>query len=136
METIKGNLILKENTTFNEDLKVEGSIIGDYNLTVLGDINCLNIHCNNIDCNNIDCLDIDCFNIDCFNIDCLDIHCNDINCLDINCNDINYYAVCFAYNNIKCKSIKGRRKNSKHFVLDGEIIIKEEKKCKEWGKLK
>ena len=35
--------------------------------------------------------------------------------------DISYYAVCFAYNSINCKSIKGRLDNSKHFVLDGTI---------------
>ena len=38
----------------------------------------------------------------------------------------NYYAVCVAYNNIECKSIKGRRKNSKHFVLDGKLEVKED----------
>jgi hypothetical protein len=46
----------------------------------------------------------------------------------LNCKeDVSYYAVAFAYNNIKCKSIKGRRKNARHFVLDGEIEISGEK---------
>ena len=37
--------------------------------------------------------------------------------------DINYWAVCYARNSFKCKSIKGRRKNCKHFCLDNEIQI-------------
>jgi hypothetical protein len=87
MKTIKGNLILKKDTTFNEDLRVEGSILGKdgakYSLIVRGNINAWNI----------------------------------------NAWDISYYAVCFAYKNITCKSIKGRRDNCKHFVLDEKIEI-------------
>lgn len=30
-----------------------------------------------------------------------------------------------TYFNIKCNSIKGRRKNAKHFVLDGKIEVLE-----------
>jgi len=71
MKTIKGNLILKEDTTFNEDLKVEGNISGYYNLKVIGDINCRDINCGNIDCWDIDCRDIDCRDI---------IFCNKIKC--------------------------------------------------------
>lgn len=44
-----------------------------------------------------------------------------INAGDINAWDINYYAVCFAYRIFKCKSIKSRRENSRHFCLDNEI---------------
>ena len=58
------------------------------------------------------------------NINARDINALDINALDINANNINYYAVCFAYNNITCTSIKGSRDNAKHFVLDGKITIK------------
>lgn len=48
---------------------------------------------------------------------------------DINARNIKYWAVCFAYKNIKCKSIKGKRDNHKEpFVLDGTIEIKEDKK--------
>ena len=49
----------------------------------------------------------------------------DIDALNINADDIDYYAVCFAYYNIKCKSIKGRRKNAKHFVLDGKLEVEQ-----------
>ena len=74
MKTIEGNLILKKDTTFNEDLKVKGNIKGNFNLEVIGNIHCLNIDCLNIDCWNIHCRDINCWNIDCRNI----IYCNKI----------------------------------------------------------
>ena len=55
-----------------------------------------------------------------------DIHAHAINAIDIKANNISYYGVCFAYNSIKCKSIEGRRHNSKHFVLDGELEVEED----------
>ena len=58
------------------------------------------------------------------NINTRNINAYDINAYDINAWDISYYAVCFAYNNILCTSIKGHRKNAKHFALDGEITFK------------
>ena len=58
-----------------------------------------------------------------FNFD-LDVNSN-IEAYDINANNISYYAICFAYENIKCKSIKGRRKNHKHFVLDGVLEVED-----------
>ena len=45
---------------------------------------------------------------------------------NIKASNINYYVICFSYNNIECNSIKGRYPNSKHLVLDGELIIKGE----------
>ena len=53
-----------------------------------------------------------------------DITANDINAWNITAGDILYYAVCFAYQNIKCLSIKSKREVSKHFCLDGEITFK------------
>ena len=44
----------------------------------------------------------------------------------IEADDIDYYAVCFAYEDIHCRSIKGRRGNSRHFSLDGKVIIRGE----------
>ncbi len=38
---------------------------------------------------------------------------------------ISYYAIFISYNNIECESIEGRRQNSFHKCLDGELIIKE-----------
>ena len=71
----------------------------------------------------IDAKHIKAWNIDAWNIDAWDITAYDINAWDINTHNISYYAVCYAYNNIKCKSIKGRRKNAKHFVLDGKLEV-------------
>jgi len=65
MKTIKRDLILKKDTTFNESIKVEGSIRGDFNLKVVG----------NIDAGNIDAGNIDAGNIDAGNIDARDIIC-------------------------------------------------------------
>ena len=145
---IEGNLVLEKDTEFDESIEVSGSILGKdghrFNLKVEGDIDCnnidchnitcLDINCRNITCHNITCLDINCLDINCLDIDCLDINCLDIDCHDIDCNDIicnnidccgiRYYAVCVAYKNIRCKTIVGRRKNSRHFVLDGKIEIR------------
>jgi len=97
MKTIKGDLILTEDTTFNESIKVEGDIKGNYNLKVIGDINCLNINCLNINCLNINCWNIDCRNINCGNIDCWNINCGNIDCWNIIlCDEIKVKGKCIA----------------------------------------
>jgi hypothetical protein len=58
------------------------------------------------------------------NINAWNITARDITAWNINARDILYYAVCFAYQNIKCLSIKSKREVSKHFCLDGEITFK------------
>ena len=90
----------------------------------------LNIQAN-IDAKDIGALDIEALNIEACNIDASDIKAMNIEAWDINAwnieaQDISYYAVCFAYKNIKCKSIKGRRNNAKHFVLDGILEVENE----------
>lgn len=72
---------------------------------------------------NIKAWDINARNINAWNINAWNIDAR-----DINARDIIYYAVCFAYNSITCKSIQGCRDNHKHFVLDGEIIYKTKEK--------
>ena len=99
------------------------------------DINAWNIKAGNIkawdiNAGNIDAWDINAWNIKAWDINAGDIDARDINAGDINAGnidagDINYYAVAFAYKSIKVKSIKGSRENAKHFVLDGEIEIKD-----------
>jgi len=103
MKIIKGDLILKEDTIFNESIKVEGSIKGYFNLNVCGNIVCSNIDCRDIDCGNIDCGNIDCRNIDCGNIDCRNIDCRDIDCRNIDCLNID------CLNIVLCEKIKLRR---------------------------
>jgi hypothetical protein len=106
MKTINGDLILTEDTTFDESIKVEGDIKcdgGAWNLTVRGDIHCHDIHCHNIYCHDIHCHDIDCFDIRCRDIDCLDIVCNDIDCSNIDCHDIDCHNI--DCHNIDCDNI-------------------------------
>jgi len=119
MITIHGDLILEKDTEYNESLTVEGNILGKdvnrYNLKVCGDLDCLNLNCWNLDCRNLNCGDLDCWNL--------------------KAKKVLYYAVAFAYNNMEVESIKGRRENCKHFCLDGQITIKDEKpKCEKCGR--
>lgn len=51
------------------------------------------------------------------------INAYDISTRHINAGNIEYYAVCFAYHSIICKSITGERRNARHFCLDGDITI-------------
>ena len=80
----------------------------------------------NIDAVNINAYDIVAFDINANNINAHDIKAFDIKACNIDARDISYNAVCFAYNNIKCKSIRGRRENAKHFALDGKIEVEED----------
>jgi hypothetical protein len=84
-----------------------------------------------IDAGDINARDINAVNIDARNIDAWDINAWDINAWDIDARDITYYGVCFAYDNIECTSINGRKENAKHFCLDGEITIKKNTKKQE-----
>ena len=74
----------------------------------------------------INARDITAYDIKALNIKANDIGALDINAWDIEADNISYYAICFAYKNIKCKSISGRRKNHKHFVLDGKLEVEYE----------
>ena len=134
---------------FYEDKDLIDLVIFNFNLNVAAniiakDIKALNINAWNIDARHIEANNIDSVgNIDALNINANDIKANDIKASDINANNINanditardinswninarnidYHAVCFAYNNIRCKSIEGRKENAKHFVLDGILEI-------------
>jgi hypothetical protein len=98
------------------------------NITALNitarDITALNINVLNITAWDITALNINVWNINARDITASNITALNINVWNIKARDIDYYAVCFAYYNIECTSIKGRRVNAKHFVLDGKITIK------------
>ena len=102
-----------EKDVVNGTLKMCGDIKFEFDLNMDIDIKADNIKAYDIDANNIDANDI---------------KANDIKAYDISADNINYYAVCYAYNNLSCKSIKGKRKNCKHFCLDVDIKIKNQHK--------
>jgi len=110
-----GNLIIKDSVTF------------ECSFEIAGNINAGDITARDISAWNINAGDITARNISAWNITAGEIWtAGDIAAGDITAGDISYYAVCFSYQSFKCRSIKGRRNNSKHFCLDSEIkIIKE-----------
>ena len=75
---------------------------------------------------NILAYDIRGMDIRALDIRACDIKARDINVRNIEAVNISYYAACVAYQSIKCKSIKGRLENSKHFVLYGKLEVEEE----------
>ncbi|NCC71412.1 hypothetical protein EOM09_07580 [bacterium] len=128
--------IIDNQLTINDDVRFECDFdfpncniiawdinAGDINA---GDITADDINAGDITADDINAGDITAFDIKANNITAGDITADDINANNIIADNISYYAVCFAYYNIKCKSITGCRENSKHFCLDSEIKIKEE----------
>ena len=113
---------------FNFDLSIESDIkalsIVAWNINAK-DIDACNIIATDIHASNIDADNITARNINVWDIDACDIFAIDINASNIEAKNISYYAVCFAYYNIKCKSIIGRRENAKHFVLYGTLEVKD-----------
>ena len=92
---------------FNFDLNIGANIVAKH--IKAHNIRAWNINAWNIDAYDITTYDIYAYDISAHDIDALDINANDINANDINADTISYYAVCFAYNNIFCKFIKGRK---------------------------
>lgn len=103
---------------FNFDLDIGANIEA-------GSIDSLNICAKNIKACDIDTKDLNAINIEAWDIYARDIYACNIEADNIKARNISYFAVCFAYDNIKCKSIKGERENAKHFVLDGKLEIEE-----------
>ena len=116
LEEIQKYYVKETNTyVFKEDDRYIDLVIFNFDLDVNSNIEAYDINANNIDV----------YDIKASNINALDVDSDNICVRSINANNISYYAVCFAYNNIKCKSIKGRRKNHKHFVLDGKLEVED-----------
>ena len=86
-----------------------------------------NIYARNIYARNINALNINARDIYVCYLNANDIKAHDISTASINADNIDYYAVCYAYENIKCNSIKGRKYNAKHFVLDGKVEVENDK---------
>lgn len=106
---------------FDLDLDVDIEVKG--NITAR-DISAWNISAWDISAESINAWDINAWDINAVNINAVNINAGNISAGNISAKKITYYAVMFAYKNINAESIQGRRENSKHFVLDGEIKIK------------
>ena len=109
MKIIEGDLILKENTVFKEDIKVNGNILcegGPWNINAL----------------DINALDIDAWDINALDINARNINAWDINAWDIDALDISFCAVAIAYKTFKCKTWKAGRDNFVIKCLDSEIV--------------
>jgi len=102
------------------------------------DIKCENLNCGDIKCGDLTCGDLKCWNLTCRDLTCRDINCLNLTCLNLKCRDLSYFALCFAYQSIKCTSYKARREvHQKPICLDGELTIvkKEDDATKEAIKL-
>ena len=118
------SLVKEDNISINKDIYINcdieldanikcKNIYSEYSLTI-GDLDALNVEVNNLTVNKIRATNLKVVSISARNIEILN---------EIKANRISYYAVCFACNNIECNTIKGERINSKHFSLDGKVII-------------
>ena len=109
---------------FNFDLNIRSSIYA-WNIIArdikVRDINAYNINAYDIKADCIIARDINACYIYAW---CINAH--NIIATDIRTECISYYAICFVYKDIKCKSIEGRRLNAKAFVLDGKLEIEED----------
>ena len=129
LEEIQKYYDVRTNTyVFKEDDEFIDLVIFKFDLNLNSNISAKDIVGFGIDVLDINCLDLDAhdiyaFNINAYNIYALNITANIINAYNIFANDIIYYAFCFAYFGIKCKSIKGITKYAKHFVLDGKLEV-------------
>ena len=104
----------KSNTyIFKENVSYIDLVVFNFDLDVEANIDAGCIDALNINAVNIKAWDVYTRNLDAYNIVAWNIYAW----------NISYFAVCFAYDNIKCKSIKGRIENAKHFVLDGKLEI-------------
>lgn len=120
---------------FYGDIKAKNITAGDikaFNLTaenivscniVAEDITACSLTAGNISACDINAKDIKASNISAWDINSRNIEAENIDAFNITAWDIDFYAVCFTYNNIVCKTIAGRRVNSKYFSLDGEVIV-------------
>ena len=108
-DVIDNNLIIRGDVSFEFSVKIAGSLI-----VTEGDITACDITAWDIKARDITGGDIEARNIVAGNIKAG---------RDIKAEKISFYAVAFAYSGFKCKSIFGRRKNSKYFCLDSEVEI-------------
>jgi len=115
----------------NGDVIFEFPLITSASLKIVGNISARNLSAHNITAWNLRACeilahDITAQGITAWNLTARgNITANNISAMNIMATgDISFYAVAFAYRYFVCKSISGRRKNSKYFCLDGNVEIK------------
>ncbi len=129
MKTFKSNdelkaLIKNGVLEFTESVTCGFSINVEAHIKSAGDITA-----ENITAWSITARDITARSITARNITARDITARDITAWSITARNISFYAVCFAYISLKCKSILGRRSKHQFGCLDKEIeYIKDEPK--------
>ena len=119
MTIIKGNLILKKNTTFKESIKVEGDIKGMFDLKVAGNIVAENIDAWNIDARNIDAWNIDARNIVAENIDAENIDAWNIDARNIDAWNIDARNI--VAENIDAENIDARNIDAWDIICEKRI---------------
>jgi len=124
------DLVLEEDKTFEESIKVKGNIRGkdgeNFKLTVKGSIDAEYIDAEYIDSEYIDSEDIDAWDIDSHDIDAGNINAWDIDAGSIDAWNISFYGFCISRKSLKCVSIEGRRENSLYECLDQDVEFKED----------
>ncbi len=115
MKVIQNNEELKSYIV-DGAVKFDEDIICDFNINIDADLKARNIEAGNIKC----------YNLNADTVGALSVYANDMSCwnidaISINARNISYYAFCIAYKSFVCNSVKGRRNNSIHKCLDGEI---------------
>ena len=126
-------LYLNEDTNtyvFDEGIRFNFNLITTANIKACNidalDITAGDIDAYNIEAHNIKALDITACDIKALDITALNINAGDIKVGEIKARNVSYYAFCIAYQSFACVSVKGRRHNSSHKCLDGDIIIRKE----------
>ena len=118
VEELKPYYHKKTNTYIfaDDDVTFKFNLIADSNIKAL-----------DINAENIKALDINAWNINARNIKACNIKAHNISAWNIEAHNISYHAFCITYKNFTCESISGRRDNSIHTCLDGDIVIRKPK---------
>lgn len=145
-----GNRYIGLDIHFNFDLdikadlragNIKGKNIKCYNIDAY-DITAQDIRSSRIYATDISCRNIRGISVEASFIKCKEVYMEehiDVNSIDANymlgdsirahdsitCREIEFMKVCYAHQNIVCESINGLESNSKYFVLEGEIKIKD-----------
>ena len=87
------------------------------------DIHANNIYASKINANDIYANDIDANDIITQNIDAKNLRAFNIYAQNIKSYMIDFSIVCLAHKKIICKTINGKRENSRYFCLDSDVVI-------------